>query len=240
MTAPRIAARPPEYWPRLHFLALLDAVDRFVLADTFQYSRQSFQNRVPVRTPDGSAWLSIPLAGGQHGKPIDDVAVHGPHRWIRKHRRALHFNYRTTPFFDFYEPRLRALFEGEWDRLGDLTCTSVCLLASLYGIDTPVDRSSELLGSPSSIAAITAGVGGGEYFSAEDTLEVDRRLTDVQGVLRLEPFEYRQNFEGFEPGMSGLDLLFNYGPEALPMLRRAAGVRRVSIPQNEPYESGLG
>ena len=68
-----IAIRPPEYFPCLAYAALLLAVDCFVLADTFQYSRQSFQNRTKVRNPQGWQWVSIPLKGGQHGRPICQV-----------------------------------------------------------------------------------------------------------------------------------------------------------------------
>lgn len=216
-----VAVRPPEYWPRPLFLALVDAADRFVLADTFQYSRQSYQNRTPVRTPQGSHWLSVPLAGNQHGRPVVDVRIHGRHRWIRKHWRALHYNYRTTPFFAFYEPRLAPLFDREWDRLGQLTCTSVCVLADLFGIDTPIVRASEMPESSQSMSDILRACESDRLLSAEDTVEADRQLADVHGVVSIQDLTYHQNFDGFEPGMSALDLLFNYGPEALAMVRRA-------------------
>lgn len=230
--SPLIAVRPPEYWPRPLFLALMDAADQIVLGDTLQYSRQSHQNRALVRTPQGSQWLSIPLKGRQHGLPICDVAIRGKERrWIRKHWRALHYNYRTTPFFDFFEPELAPLFDREWRRLGDLICTSVHVLAGLFGIETPVVRASALEDAPSSISEILSAAGTGRFLSAEDTVAADRRLTEVELVLQLEALKYRQNFEGFEPGMSALDLLFNYGAEARSMLRRAAAVRPDSIPQ---------
>lgn len=213
-------------------MALVDAADRVVLGDTLQYSRQSYQNRTLVRTPDGSQWLSIPLAGGQHGRPICAAEIYGKHRWIRKHRRALHYNYRTTPFFDFFEPKLAPLFDRDWDRLGALTCTSVRVLAELYGIDTPILQASQMKGAPASVGEIVKAVSDGAFLSATDTIAADRRLTNVRHVVYLDPLEYRQNFAGFEPGVSALDLLFNYGPEALSMLRRAANIRCDSIPNN--------
>lgn len=240
-----LAARPPEYWPGPLFMALVDAAELVVLGDTLQYSRQSFQNRTLVRTPQGSQWLSIPLAGGQHGRPIDAVVIRGKHRWIRKHRRALHFNYRTSPFFDFYEPELEPLFEADWDRLGALTCRSVQILARLLGIETPIIRASELEGRPATTADIVDAAGGhagivgagsagtAGYMSASDTLDVDMELTRVRAAVYLEPLEYRQNFEGFEEGMSALDLLFNYGPDSLSMIRRSRRVDDRSIHPKE-------
>ena len=64
-----LAIRPPEYFPRLSHVALMHYATHFVLADTMQYSRQSFQNRTRVRTREGSSWVSVPLKGGQHGSP---------------------------------------------------------------------------------------------------------------------------------------------------------------------------
>ena len=109
-----LAVRPPEYWPRLSYFALMDRVERFVLADTFQYSRQSFQNRAKLRTPQGWQWISVPLRGGQHGRPVCDVAIEGVPYCMGKHWRAFTFNYHATPFFAYYEDAFRPLFDAEW------------------------------------------------------------------------------------------------------------------------------
>jgi hypothetical protein len=231
MEIPIVAVRAPEYWPRIRVMALVDASDRFVLGDTLQYSRQSHQNRTLVRTPQGSQWLSVPLEGGQHGRPIGEVAIADGRLWLRKHWRALQYNYRTSPFFEFYEPELAPLFERSWRTLGELTCTSVRVLGDLFGIDTFLSLASSLDGAPGSIEGIRAAVGACSYLAAADMAATDRKLTKVGCVMHVDAPEYRQNFAGFEPGMSALDLLFNYGPEALSMLRRAASVRPDSIIQ---------
>lgn len=227
-TSRLVAVRPPEYWPSLTHFALADVADEVVLADTLQYSRQSFQNRARVRTPQGWQWISVPLKGGQHGKPICKVAVRNSVAWAGKHWRALHYNYRTSPFFEFYEPQLRPLFELRWNVLGDLTCATVEVLAELLGISTPLVRASALHGRPDTVPRILEVLGSDALLSAADAAEIDRQFTMSLRVLRLELPRYRQNFDGFEPDMSSLDLLFNYGPEALSMIRRSAEVKQDS------------
>ena len=224
-----IAVRPPEYWPRPAFLALMDHVDHFVLADTFQYSRQSYQNRASLRTPDGSQWISVPLRGRQHGRPIHQVEIHGKHRWIRKHWRMLTFNYRATPFFEYYEDHLRPVFDVEWETLADLTSQTVEVTRDLFGITTRLSRASALeftpgtpgisntSASPSTLEDILNAVGDETLIVPEVASSVDGTL--AASVLGFEEAERRQNFAGFEPGMSALDLLFNYGPAALGMIR---------------------
>ena len=216
-----VAVRPPEYWPRPIFLALMDAADRMVLADTLPYSRQSWQNRVQVRNPAGTQWLSVPLTSGRQGRAIRDARIEGSNRWIRKHWRALAYNYRTTPFFEWYEPELVSFFEQEWKRLGEITCASVQKIAELFGIETPLALASEMEGAPAAVRDIHR-LAGGAFLSARGTVAADRKHVRVEAVLDSRELVYRQNFQGFFPGMSALDILFNYGPDALPMVRSKA------------------
>ncbi|QXD15529.1 WbqC family protein [Rhodocaloribacter litoris] len=220
-----IAVRPPEYFPRLAYFALMDAAERFVLADTFQYSRQSYQNRARLRTPQGRQWVSIPLRGGQHGRPIRAVEIEPRRDWMGKHRRAFMYNYRSTPFFEYYEPDFESLFAGTWTHLADLTCATVALVARLLGIRTPLLRASGLAGAPDTLTKVLAATGADRLLVPEEAAAHDVPLAPSAQVLRYETPPYRQNFSGFEPDVSAVDLLFNYGPEALAVLRQGVALR---------------
>lgn len=216
-----LAIRPPEYFPRLEYAALLVAAERFVLADTFQYSRQSFQNRTRLRNPEGWQWVSVPLKGGQHGRPIHAVRIRPVPGWQKQHWKAFHFNYRRAPFFEFYEEALRPFFERPWTHLGALTCATVECLHRLLGLSTPLMRASALPEAPATLPALVEAGGGAPLVTLPETAPHDAaEVADVR-VLRFDHPEYYQVFNGFEPGMSAFDLLFNYGPEARGMLERA-------------------
>lgn len=219
--------RPPEYFPRLAYLALMQQADRFVLADTFQYSRQSFQNRARLRTPprprQAWQWISVPLKGRQHGRPICEVEVDNRTAWARSHWRAFHYNYRTAPFFDHYEEVFRDLFERPWTHLGALTCATTERLHGLFGLSSTLVRASALPGAPRRLSTLMEEAGGVLLTSEVAAAHDRQRVDSVEEVVYREPV-YRQNFDGFEPGMSGVDLLFNYGPEALSVLQRGVTV----------------
>ncbi len=219
-----IAIRPPEYFPGLAYMALVSHVDCFVLADTFQHSKRSMQNRGKLRTPQGWQWISVPLRGGQSGRPLYEVHVETRERWIEKHWRAFQYNYRSTPYFEFYEPDLTPFFERSWERLGPLSCASVELLHRLMKLPTHLVRASELENKPDTPAAIHAAVEGDELVALPDTAVHDARHVSTAHALRFEPPMYRQNFDGFEPGMSAADLLFNYGPAMPAMLEESVQV----------------
>ncbi len=219
-----IAVRPPEYWPRLSYFALMECVDCFVLADTFQYSRQSYQNRTRLRSPQGSQWLSVPLKGGQHGKPVIEVRIEEGNIWRRKHWRALEYNYRSTPFFELYEPELFPLFDRSWENLAALTCATVECIHTLLGFSARLVRASALPEAPSSLVEVMMQAGEDRLMSPEAAAAHDVMAGSAVEVFRYEAPHYRQNFEGFVPEMSVLDLLFNYGSETRALLRQGIGV----------------
>ncbi len=214
-----IALRPPEYFPGLPYMALVERADVFVLADTLRHRRSSMASRGKLRTPQGWQWISVPLKGGQRGRALTDVAVENRERWLPKHWRAFQYNYRSTPYFEFYEPEVRPFFEREWTRLGPLACASVELLARLMDLSTEIVRASALGGPADTPEAILEQVGAGPRLVLPEEAE-----GAGQHVLRCAPPTYRQNFEGFEPGLSAADLLFNCGPEATALLRQSSSV----------------
>ena len=199
------AIRPPEYFPGLPFWALMLCCDRFLLAESFQYSRQTFQNRARIRNPTGWQWLTVPLKGGQHGRAIRDVEIDNTVPWRGKHFRALTFNYRTTPYFEFYEERFAGLYAQDWPRLGALTTASIRFVADLFSLPQP---------------QILSGSDDDAIGPEGDEVLLESDASDLPGVrLRFVEPEYQQNFDGFQPGMSIVDLLFNHGPDAKNVLR---------------------
>lgn len=224
-----LAILPPEYFPRLERVALALKAGRLVLADTFQYSRQSYHNRARLRNPQGWQWISVPLQAHQYGVPIHQVVIGQLGGWQRRHWRAFWYNYRTTPYFEFYESRLEVLFQSLWKTLGELTCATVLLTLQFFEIDLPVVRASELVGQPHSMADIARVLAADTLLLPEANAPFDRAAASQVYALRFQEPTYRQNFEGFRPGMMALDLLFNLGPvEARTLLEAHSRVVRIS------------
>lgn len=217
-----LAIRPPEYFPGLKYMALVQLVDCFVLADTLEYRRQSFQNRARLRNPQGWQWITVPLEAHQRGRPIHEVAINRNDPWKGKHWRAFQYNYRSTPYFEYFEPQVEPFFQREWTTLGGLTSTSVELLHELMGLSTELMRASKLDGAPDTVDSILEAVD--EQALVTDPASADPASTErgtgagTAHTFHFDAPTYHQNFEGFEPGMSTSDLLFNYGPEARSIL----------------------
>jgi len=211
-----IAVRPPEYFPRLAYLALIQHVDHFILADTFPYRRQSFQDRSKLRNAPGWHWITIPLFGRREGAPIQDVGIKTEGRWLEKHWRSFLYDYRSTMYFEFYENTFRPFFDKTWSRLAPCTCRSVEVLTELVGLRTTITRASALEGTPTTLPKIVEATGAEclVAFDAEGSASVPVEVLTAD----YDHPTYRQNFEGFEPDMTAADLVFNYGREAPRLL----------------------
>lgn len=223
----RVAIKPPEYFPRLSYYALMRTVDVFVVGDTFQYSRQSFQNRTRIRTPQGWHWISIPLIGRQHGKPINETQIDNRTYWRSQHLRSFQFNYSQTPYYAYLELAIINLLDQDREMLGDLTCQSVSLLYKLLQLNGQLVLASELPGSPGSLEEVLEEL---QHAHGEVTLytnhryEVDRAGPDLDvNLFKYQESTYRQHFEGFERQMSAVDLICNYGPESTSVLASGRG-----------------
>jgi hypothetical protein len=217
-----IAIHPPAYFPGLRYMALLQQVDAFVLADTFPYTRRSMQRRSRLRNPQGWQWITVPLQARQQGRPLVEAAINDDDPWTGKHWRAFQYNYRSTPYFEYFEPELEPLFTRKWHTLGALTCAIVELMRDMMGIGTSLMRASALDGAPDTVAGILDRLDSTNRVVYDEKDESD--ATSAEHVLRFDAPTYRQNFPGFEAGMSAVDLLFNYGPEARSRLTEHARI----------------
>ena len=215
----RIAVRPPEYWPRLSYVALMKYVDVFVVADTFQYSRQSFQNRSRIRTPHGWSWISVPLLGRQHGTQICDTLIDNRSAWRSKHRRAFQYNYGNTVYYPFFEDRIAVLYQEKWKTLAHLTRSTVELIHQLFNVGSRLVYASDLDKRPQTLPDILKQFNASELVSPSEAFERDKTIHASTTMFEYTEPEYRQHFEGFEPNITAFDALCNYGAEASTLIR---------------------
>ncbi len=162
-------------------------------------------------------WLTVPLEHGSGGVQIREVRP-ANELWAGKFQRSLRFNYSSAPFYEHYIHHLIELLSQKWTSLGELTVESTRLMLKLFRIDTPLTLASSIPGPPSGLADVAAARSS-RLVSTPEAAERDERAASLHEVVSIGSAPYRQVFAGFEPDLSGLDLLFNWGPESLPMLR---------------------
>jgi hypothetical protein len=220
----------PAYLPWLGFFDLLDRADAFVLFDTVQHARVSWQARNRVKTKDGVKWLSVPVSRrGRYEQRIFEMETNEETAWREKHVALLRHAYARAPYVDpVCELLEEGLGEARIERLVDVDERIIRALATLIGIGAPLVRASTLgaVEEPpgedrksAHLLAICQRVGATDYLAGSagrDYLDVD--LFQRAGV-RVEWHDYQhptyaQQFGDFVPYLSVVDLFMNALPDA--------------------------
>ncbi len=185
----------PEYFPRLETLLPLLQSEHAVWRSDRPFSRGAWQNRTRLRNADGWQWITVPVEHGQLGQSIEQTRIAYHDGWRKRHLKALQYNYSTTPFHIHFADGIQALLDDKPTTLGALNRGALDLVLSW--LKHEVEWASPTSGNPD--APQIGGHGNAEFVHPE----------------------YRQNYDGFIPQMSCLDILFNHGPAAIHEIARS-------------------
>lgn len=231
MPAPStIAIMQPTFLPWIGYLAMIDRVDTFVILDSVQFDRRSWQQRNQIKTANGPSWLSVPvISKGLRDQKIKDVAIqHDETDALSKIGKTITHAYGKTPYFAEYSPKLLSILENKPALLSDLNMDLLAWLCGSYGIKPNFVKSSTLKteGAKASLLTdICLQLGAKTYISPPGSKGYIDASTDFSdnGInvvyhTYAHPV-YRQAYGDFLPYMSAIDLLFNEGPDGLKILR---------------------
>lgn len=221
----RIAIIQSNYIPWKGYFDIIDAVDEFIIYDECQYTRRDWRNRNKIKTPNGTAWMTIPVrVRGKYTQPICETEIDGD-SWVEKHLSALHHNYAKAPFYSEVRPLLERMYadcQGE-NRLSMVNHRLLSGLCELLGIDTPLLWSMDI-GQPGCdaqirILEICRARGADVYLSgpaARSYLvqeEFDARDIGLEWMDYSHYPEYPQSYPPFEHAVSAVDVFMHMGVE---------------------------
>jgi WbqC-like protein family len=231
MTLKTIVIAQPTFLPWAGWFDLADQADLLIVLDDVAFSKQSWQQRNRIRTPEGLSCLTVPVrSAGRLGQRILDTELANT-RFAEKFMRTIAQNYSRAAYFDQYFPQMCATLgqSSSSGKLRDLNCGLIDWLAANLRVNTPRVRSSELgiEGKRGAyVAKLCEHMAASRYLSpagAEDYLLEDRAEFDSRSIsVELHVYEhpvYRQCFQPFLAYASVLDLLFNEGEAAGDILR---------------------
>jgi hypothetical protein len=223
-TAGTIAAiHQPNYIPWLGYFFKIAHASKFVFLDVVTYSCGSFINRNYIKTPNGAAWLTIPvIKSGRFGQLIGEVEADLIPRWADRHLATIRSSYGRAPYFkevmSLLEPHY-SVVTGKRTLLADFNIGLICSIATYLGVSTQLIRASDLnvsgnktdllLQICSAVEAKTyiAGTGAKSY-------QEDAKFEGVGIDPLYSPFSqriYPQLFGEFVGNLSVVDVLMNCG-----------------------------
>lgn len=221
----------PTYMPWVGYFDLMDSVDRFVFLDNVQFEKRSWQQRNRIKTAQGLQIITVPVKSkARFDQRIDAVELLDA-SFLDLHLRSIENAYRRAPFFARYFPpfaeKLRSGVES--GRLADFTIHLISWIAEMLGITTALVRASSLSATgkrTALLASICASIGAGSYISPAGSLDYladERADMENKGIeIHVQDFvhpEYAQLYPPFLSHASAIDILFNCGPDSLPLIR---------------------
>lgn len=251
-----IFVHQPEYIPWIGFFDKLARCDVFVIYDDAQFVHGSYHNRNRIRTSEGWRWLTIPIV---HNYPqlIKDVKIYG-RKWREEHTRLLRQSYEKTPYFETYFPVIEEALNFDHELLIGLNLHLIRNIAEALNIKAKMIRSSEfpyygqeknekLISMCKFMGSDTYLCGSGGKAYVDETAFFNANIK-LKWHKYAHP-TYKQYFEGFEPNMSIVDLLFNVGPNTKEVILSGGSIQEnmrsvdakteISQIKAEPVQTGL-
>lgn len=157
----RLSDIQPQYFPRLHYFSRMLSSDVFIIRDDVQFVRHhrfpdgsrgvSHQAHTPIKGPDGVHLLTVPVKKGSY-QPINRTGVSHEHSWDKKHSRAIHSFYASSPNMRALVPEIEQLLHCRFQTVADLDIATMCwALGHVLGErlripeELSIDRMNELL-----------------------------------------------------------------------------------------------
>ena len=226
----RIAIMQPTYLPWMGYFAMIDQVDIFIIFESVQFSKRSWQQRNQINTANGPVWLTVPvLSKGKRGQLINEVEIDTTSNFHKSHISSIVNHYRKSPYFLEYSGELFSILEKGHLNLSELTAELITLLCRVLGITTTIKYSSKMENKGTKadlLAMLCQQLDVTEYVSAlgsREYLEESGIFNKLGIPIKYNEYdhpEYLQTFGEFVPYMSIIDLLFNEGPDSLSVIRQ--------------------
>lgn len=200
----RVALLPTAYLPPVQWFVFLMAAGRVVIERHETYPKQTYRNRCEIATANGKLALTVPAVKthGNHTK-TKDIAISGHQNWQTLHWRALTAAYANSPYFLYFQDDFEPFYQKRFDNLLQFNLELLAVILRLLEVEKPIELSADYEKNP-------AGV-----------LDLRNEITPKKPFTLFPLPQYYQVFEernGFLPGLSIVDLLFNMGPEAVGIL----------------------
>jgi len=225
----KIAIMQPTYLPWLGYFSLMDRVDTFVILDSVQFDKRSWQQRNRIKTPHGEHILTVPvLTKNRFYQKINEVEIVKDSNFVEDHIKAIQLNYAKAPFFNTYFKDLAALLRKDHHHLFDLNIDIIRWLKESFNIRTEIVSSSQLEPSGAKVELLVdictkldatgylSPAGSKIYMNESDLFALKNIKVEYQDY---QPMVYTQLFGEFIPYLSAIDLLFNEGERSLAVIQ---------------------
>lgn len=130
--------------PPLDYIQVLISCKKAYISIGEQYQKQTFRNRFEIMSPNKRHMLSVPVQKGKTKLSMQDVRISYAEPWPRKHWQALETAYESSPFFEFYDYKLKPIFTAEYTFLWEYNYALLKAVLEFLNADVTLELTEEL------------------------------------------------------------------------------------------------
>ncbi|MDW3647352.1 MAG: WbqC family protein [Bacteroidia bacterium] len=195
---------PAAYFPPIPWFGAVLGKKEVLIEIWQHYRKQQYTSRMFIRSANRVLPLSIPVARRGRKMSIKDKKISYQEDWQKQHWISLLSAYRNSPYFLYYEDELQAIYQSKPVYLLEFQQTCLDFLLQKLNLSIAYSYTNEYQE---------------ENYYGEKDLRRDFGSQPSDSPDWYNAKSYPQVFEGFEPGLSALDLLFNEGPESQRIIK---------------------
>ncbi|WP_390450588.1 WbqC family protein [Chryseobacterium sp. Alg-005] len=188
---------PPISW----FSVFLNPENNIIFEQFESFPKQTYRNRANIYGANGKLSLIIPIS--HNGKrELKDIEISESEDWRKLHWKSIQTAYQSSPYFEYYEDKIRKIFDINEKKLVDFNLKGLEIIQQILKTEKAHSLNVEYIKNPDEINFR-------ERFSAKIPSEFEME-------------EYYQTFSdklGFLKDLSILDLICNKGPESLTYIK---------------------
>ena len=188
---------PPISW----FSVFLDSENEITFEQFENFPKQTYRNRTVIYGANGKLPLIIPIR--HTGKrELRDTQISYVEDWQKLHWKSIKTAYQSTPYFEYYEDKLKSIFGEKVESLLEFNLKALKVVLSILKTEKDFTMTEE-------------------YFKTPEAKDY-RTEFSPKAESEWEMAQYYQSFSdkyGFLKDLTILDLICNIGPENLTYIK---------------------
>jgi hypothetical protein len=219
------AIHQPTFFPWRGYFDKIKRCDVFVFLDDVQFPKKggTWSNRVAINVQGQSKWITAPINRPSGVWNINETIFQNAN-WRGKIVKTLQANYSKAPYYNEYKDFVIDLINFPSNNLSEFNINAIkricellkfdfknkMIISSSFGLNS---RSNELLiDLTKKVDCNTYMAGGGADSYQDISLFKEKNIEFIYQDF-VQPKYYQQGENGFVPGLSIIDYLFNNGTE---------------------------
>lgn len=225
----KMAAMQPYFFPYIGYYQLMEAADIFMIADDYNYIKESWSNRNSILIKGKPSYINLPLENASVNRKYNEIIVCNNSIKINKLLKTLQYNYAKAKEFSRVYPVISEILLYDESNFALYILNSfkvLCsyldiniafILSSSISIEKDLDKSDRIISLSNGFGASTLinPIGGQSLYSKD---YFKKKGIDLI-FLRPKQIKYSQYAHEFTPWLSIIDvLMFNSKSETKTLL----------------------